>query len=193
MVKVLALAGSLRAGSFNKHLVKLAAAAAERAGAFVTLVDLRDFPMPLYDGDEEAKGGIPHEGKRLRELFLQHDALLLAAPEYNSSISGVLKNAIDWVSRPLPNDAGPLVAFQGKVAAIMSASMGGWGGLRGLVHVRAILENMGVFVIPDQVTVPLAHEKFSPEGRLTEVSLEKKVESLAHTLVRTSEKLTASR
>ncbi len=189
MIRVLALAGSLRDGSLNKQLVRLAAAAAERAGAKVTLVDLRDFPMPLYDGDEEAKGGLPKEGKRLRDLFLEHDSILLSAPEYNSSISGVLKNAIDWVSRPLPQDAGPLVAFQGKVAAVMSASMGGWGGLRGLVHVRAILENMGVFVIPDQVTISSAHEKFSKEGQLMDKALEQRVESLARALVSTSEKL----
>ena len=123
MPKILAFAGSTRTESFNKKLIKIGVEGARTAGAEVTLIDLRDFPMPLYDGDLEAASGIPEHGKRLKKLFVEHDGLLISSPEYNSSIPGVLKNAIDWVSRPEPNEP-PLVAFGGKVAALMSASPG---------------------------------------------------------------------
>src|SRR4051812_33174915 len=111
--KILAFAGSTREGSYNKKLVKVAAAAATAAGAQVTLVDLRDFPMPLYDGDLETKEGLPSNARKLKELFISHDGFLISCPEYNSSISGVLKNTIDWISRPQPNEPS-LAAFAGK-------------------------------------------------------------------------------
>ena len=138
--KILAFAGSTREGSYNKKLVKIAAAAARAAGAEVTVVDLRDLPMPLFDQDLETHEGLPAHARRLKELFLAHQGLLLSCPEYNSSMSGVFKNAIDWVSRPAPGET-PLGCFMGKVAALMSASPGALGGLRGLVHVRAMLGN----------------------------------------------------
>lgn len=100
--KILAFAGSTRTESFNKKLVKIAVTGARGAGAEVTWIDLRDFPMPLYDEDLETKEGLPENAKKLKALFLSHDGLLLACPEYNSSITGVLKNAIDWVSRSAP-------------------------------------------------------------------------------------------
>ena len=98
--KILAFAGSTRKDSFNKKLVKITGEAARLAGAQVTYLDLRDLPMPLYDGDLEAEQGIPQNARKLKALMLSHDGLLISAPEYNSSISGVLKNAIDWASRP---------------------------------------------------------------------------------------------
>src|ERR1035437_1107676 len=131
-VKILAFAGSLRMGSFNKKLVKIAAEGARKAGAEVTLIDLKDFPLPIFDEDLERSAGLPADGRKLKDLFLAHDALLISAPEYNSSISAVLKNTIDWVSRPVPGEA-PLGCFDGKVAGLMSASPGALGGLRGLV------------------------------------------------------------
>ncbi len=158
--KILSFAGSTRTDSFNKRLVKLAAEAARLAGAEVTQIDLRDMPMPLYDGDLEKAQGLPPDAKRFKQLMIEHDGLLISAPEYNSSISGVLKNAIDWASRPEPNEP-PLVAFTGKVAALMSASPGALGGLRGLVTVRSILSNINVLVLPHQVAVAKAHEAFN--------------------------------
>ena len=122
MPRILAFAGSLRRDSFNKKLVPIAAKGAREAGAEVTLIALKDFPLPLFDQDLEAEQGMPQNGKKLKQLFIDHDGLLIAAPEYNSSITAVLKNAIDWVSRPAPGEPS-LVAFRGKVA-----------GLRGLVH-----------------------------------------------------------
>jgi NAD(P)H-dependent FMN reductase len=130
--KILAFAGSTREGSFNKKLVKIAAGAASAAGAQVTYVDLRDLPMPLYDGDLETEQGIPENAKKFKALLQANDGFLISAPEYNSSITGVLKNAIDWASRPAAGEA-PLVCFAGKVVALMSASPGALGGLRGRI------------------------------------------------------------
>jgi chromate reductase, NAD(P)H dehydrogenase (quinone) len=187
--RVLAFAGSSRAGSLNKKLAVVAAAAARAAGGDVTLVDLRDYPMPLYDGDLEATGGLPEHAKRMKALFLAHDALLFACPEYNSSVTGLWKNTIDWVSRPSPDEARPLQCFEGKVAALCSASPGALGGLRGLVTVRSVLGNIGVLVLPAQVAVPKAHEAFDETGRLKDAKTQASIERLAGDLVRTVEKL----
>lgn len=186
--KVLAFAGSTRTESFNKRLVAAAAEMAEQHRAEVTRIDLRDFPLPLYDGDLEDADGIPEEAMKLYELLKSHHAILLASPEYNSSISAVLKNAIDWVSRPREGEA-PLAAFSGKVAGLLSASPGQLGGLRGLVHVRAILGNIGVLVIPEQVAVGQAHEAFSPDGELKDEKLAARVESMVASLVSTTARL----
>ena len=136
--RILAFAGSTRRESFNKKLVQSAAKGAREAGAEVTLIDLKDFPLPLFDQDLEAEQGMPDNGAKLKKLFIHHDGLLIASPEYNSSVTAVMKNAIDWVSRPAPGEPS-LVAFRDKVATLMSASPGALGGLRGLVHVRSIL------------------------------------------------------
>ena len=156
VAKILAFAGSTRAGSFNKKLVQIAVAGARAAGAEVTYLDLRELPMPLYDGDLEAAEGLPANAQKFKELLLAHQGLLISAPEYNSGISGVLKNAIDWASRSAPAEA-PLACFVNKVAALMSASPGALGGLRSLVHVRSILGNIHVLVLPDQIAIPRAH------------------------------------
>ena len=163
--RILVFAGSTRTGSFNKKLVKIAADGARSAGAEVTEIDLRDYSLPLYDGDLEEKEGLPANARKLKNIFFAHQGLLISSPEYNSSISGALKNAIDWVSRPAPNES-PLQAFDGKVAALMSASPGALGGLRGLVTLRSILGNIKVIVLPDQVAVPKAHEAFAQDDRL---------------------------
>jgi NAD(P)H-dependent FMN reductase len=179
--KILALAGSLRAESYNKKLVKIAAESARRAGAEVRYIDLRDYPLPIFDQDLEAKEGLPTNARKLKDLFIGSDGLLISAPEYNSSITAVLKNTIDWVSRPVPNEA-PLAGFAGKVAAIMSASPGELGGLRGLVHVRAILGNIQTLVLPDQVSVPRAAEAFNEDGTLKDARKQAGVEKLGEKL-----------
>ncbi|MDE1920197.1 MAG: NAD(P)H-dependent oxidoreductase [Candidatus Omnitrophica bacterium] len=179
--KILAFAGSTREGSFNKQLVKIAAQGARAAGAQVTVLDLRDLPMPLYDGDLEAGQGLPENAGKFRKLMLEHDGLLISAPEYNSSISGVLKNTIDWASRPVAGEP-PLACFAGKVAGLMSASPGALGGLRGLVTVRSVLSNIRVIVLPDQVAVPKAHEAFGPDGKLKDTQQHSAVENLGRNL-----------
>jgi chromate reductase, NAD(P)H dehydrogenase (quinone) len=179
--RILAFAGSLRRESFNKKLVPIAARAARDAGAEVTLIDLKDFPLPLFDQDLEAGEGMPENGTKLKQLFNDHDGLLVASPEYNSSVTAALKNVIDWVSRPV-TDQPPGAVFRGKVAALMSASPGALGGLRGLVHLRSILGNIGVIVLPDQIAVTRAHEAFQPDGSLTDPKQQAGIEALGKTL-----------
>ena len=175
--RILALAGSARRDSFNKKLVRIAATAAERAGAEVTQLDLADYPLPLYDGDLEAADGLPPSVMKLKQLFLEHDGLMIASPEYNSSVTPLLKNTIDWVSRPAEGE-GRLAAYQDKVAVLMATSPGGLGGLRGLVHLRSILQNIGVMVLPDQRAVGGAMEAFDNSGQLKDPKLRDSIEGL---------------
>ena len=179
--KILAFSGSTRKDSFNQKLVRIAASGSREAGAEVTIVQLSDFPLPLFDQDFEATEGQPENAKRFKQLMVEHHGFLLASPEYNSSISGVLKNTIDWVSRPVEGEP-PLVAFAGKIATIMSASPGGLGGVRGLVHVRSILSNLGVIVLPAQTAVANAYEAFSPDGALKDQRKQAKVTELGKEL-----------
>lgn len=162
--RILAFAGSTRNGSFNRRAIEVAVSAARDAGAEVTLIDLADYPMPIFDQDLEAAEGLPKSARELKQRFLEHDALLLACPEYNSSITPLLKNVIDWVSRKATPDEAPLACYRGKVAGLIAASPGGLGGLRGLVHVRAILSNIGVTVIPEQHAVASASDVFAEDG-----------------------------
>jgi chromate reductase, NAD(P)H dehydrogenase (quinone) len=175
--KILAFAGSTRIDSYNKKLVKISAAGAQATGAEVTYIDLRDLPLPLYDEDLEAQEGLPANARTFKDLLISHQGLLIASPEYNSSLTAVLKNAIDWATRPAPNEA-PLAAFAGKVATIMSASPGALGGLRGLVHLRSILGNIKVLVLPDQIAVTKAYEAFNPDGTLVNPKQQESIEQL---------------
>ena len=190
MARVLAFAGSTRTGSLNKKLVKVAAAGARAAGAEVTELDLRDLSLPLYDGDLEEQAGLPPGAKRLKELLKAHQGLLIASPEYNSSISGALKNAIDWASRPEPGEP-PLAAFAGKVAGLVSASPGALGGLRGLVTVRSILGNIKVLVLPDQVAVGKADQAFEPDGSLKDKKQQAAVEAIGASVATIAARLNA--
>ena len=185
---ILAFAGSTRAESFNKRLLKVAVSGARAAGAQVTEIDLRDLPLPLFDQDLEAREGLPPNARKLKDALNAHDGLLIASPEYNSSISGVLKNAIDWASRAAPSEM-PLAGFVEKVAVIMSASPGGLGGLRGLVHLRMILGNIHVLVLPDQMAIARAHEAFQPDGTLKDPRQQTAVEQLGATLTHVVMKL----
>jgi len=166
-VRLLALSGSLRTGSFNRRVVDIAAASARAAGADVEAVDLRDFPLPHYDADLERSEGVPERALALKDLFCGADGYLVAAPEYNGSIPGVLKNAFDWISRPGDGETPmTLRAFRGKVAGVMSASPGPWGGIRGLSHLRQILSGMYVLVVAEQLAVPDAASAFAEDGKL---------------------------
>jgi len=175
--KILAFAGSTRKDSYNKRLVKIAALAAEAAGADVSVVDLRDFPMPLFDEDLEAEAGMPVPAQEFKDLLIAHQGLLIASPEYNSAYPAVLKNALDWASRPAPGEPS-LAAFTGKVAGIMSASPGALGGLRGLVPLRMLLSNISILVLPQQVAIGKAYEAFNPEGTLKEAKQQQSIEKL---------------
>ncbi|MDE1872382.1 MAG: NAD(P)H-dependent oxidoreductase [Thaumarchaeota archaeon] len=186
--KILAFAGSTRTDSFNKKLVRIAATGATEAGADVTIIDLRDFPMPLYDGDLEQKEGLPPNARKLKDIMLTHQGFLISSPEYNSSVSAVLKNTIDWASRQSEGETS-LACFKGRVAGIMSASPGGLGGLRGLVHVRSILGNIGVLVMPDQIAIGKAHEAFNSDGTLKDKKQEEQVKMIGADVAKTLSKL----
>jgi NAD(P)H-dependent FMN reductase len=181
--KIVAFAGSLRAGSFNKKLVAIAADAARAAGAEVTIVDLRELALPLFDQNLEDASGLPEGAKKFKALLRASDGFLIASPEYNSSISAALKNAIDWASRAETDDEPSLAAYRGKAAALFATSPGALGGLRGLVTLRSILSNIGVLVLPDQVAIPTAHEAFDEAGKLKDERKAKQVAALAKSLV----------
>ncbi len=166
MARILAFSGSARAGSFNRLLLALATQGARDAGAEVTTLELRDFALPLYDGDLESHE-YPAGAARLRELLLGHDALLLACPEYNGGIAPLLKNAIDWMTRAPGGKADPGV-FAGKLAALCSAAAGPFGGMRGLRWTRELLNNLGVTVLATQVTIPAAFKAFDANGALAD-------------------------
>ncbi|HEX5078315.1 MAG TPA: NAD(P)H-dependent oxidoreductase [Geminicoccaceae bacterium] len=180
--RILAFAGSTREGSYNKRLIRVAAEAARAAGADVTLIDLRDYPLPHYDGDAEGEEGLPAAAVALKELFKAHDGLLISTPEYNGGISGMLKNTLDWVSRRGDDDR-PRAAFGGKVAGLMAASSGAFGGVHGLAQLRHVLTSMGVLVVPQGRGITAAHTAFDDEGRLKDAAQQAAIEAIAQRLV----------
>ena len=165
MPKILAFSGSIRRDSWNRKLIQVAVDATRAAGGDVTLIDLADYPLPLYNGDLEDRDGLPDNALRLKALFKEHDALLIASPEYNSSIPPLLKNTIDWVSREWQGESG-LVPYQNKVAAMLAASPGQCGGKRMLPHLRQILNTLGVLVLPGQFSLPHADTAFDTENSM---------------------------
>ena len=185
--KILAFAGSLRVGSYNKQLVQIAADGARQAGAEVTLIDLHDYPLPVFDEDLEASG-TPENALKLQKLMLEHQGLLISSAEYNSSLSAVLKNTIDWISRPIPSQP-RLACFIDKVAVLMSASTGALGGMRGLVHLRAILSSINVLVLPEQISIPNAAEAFTAERQLNDAAKHSAIQGLGQKLAATITKL----
>ena len=162
--RVLVFAGSTRNDSVNRKLAKVAAKQLQKTGVPATLVELRDYPMPIYDGDLEAEG-VPAQVTAFQELMRAHDALVIASPEFNGSFSALLKNLVDWVSRPVAGE-GPTALFRGKIAALLSASPGRSGGQRGLRHLRELLEMIGVTVITHQLAVGRASNAFTEDGEL---------------------------
>lgn len=189
MVKILAFSGSARKDSFNSKLVKIAADGAKQAGADITLVNLADYPMPIFNQDFEAESGMPDKAREFKSLFIENDGFLIASPEYNSAFSPLLKNVIDWASRSESENEKPLVAYTGKVVAIMSASPGALGGIRGLVFLRMLLGNLGIIVLPDQQAVAAAFKAFDEEGLLIDEKKQESVKNLGTKLVHTLMKI----
>jgi chromate reductase len=194
-VRILAFSGSARRESLNKKLARVGADAARAAGAEVTLVDLDDFTLPVYHGDLEAEHGMPEKALELRELFLAHDALLIASPENNWSVPALMKNTIDWLSRSIGDGKGAnsgLAPYRGKVAALMGATPGPWGTLRGgLPHLQHILSHLGVLVLGTHLPVAHADEAFAEDGSLKDARTAKSLHALAASLVETTAKLKA--
>lgn len=188
--RILVFAGSARSGSLNKKLARVAAAAVRAAGAAPTLIDLADYPMPLYDGDLEAREGVPASARKLKDLFTAHQGLLIVSPENNASVSALLKNTLDWISRQDGGESG-LVPYQGKVAALAGASPGALGGLRGLTHLRAILQTLNVLVLPEQVALGRAHEAFNKDGSLKDAKQQAALAAMTKKLADTCARLAA--
>lgn len=181
--RILAFAGSARRDSLNRKLLAVAVAETRAAGAEVTLIDLNELELPLYHGDLEDTQGMPANATKLLELLAAHQGLLIASPEYNSFITPLLKNTIDWLSRADDNP------FPGKVAAVVSASPGLLGGARSLQHARHLLLHLGCHVVPAQCMLPKAHEAFDAQGHLQDPRALKSVRALAQQLVQMVVKL----
>jgi chromate reductase, NAD(P)H dehydrogenase (quinone) len=188
MAKILAFAGSSRKQSVNKQLVAYAAQGAAEAGADVTVIDLADYPAPIYNHDLEVERGIPDTVIAFKKLMVEHDGFLIASPEYNSAFSPLLKNMIDWASRRENDEEPKLVAFHGKFAAIMAAAPGASGGSRGLVFLRLLLSNIGVTVLADQLAVPFATKVFMGDGQIHDEKQGQAILNLGRTLALTLSK-----
>lgn len=182
-VRILAFAASARRGSLNRKFLAFAVQAAKEAACEVTLLDLNEYSLPLYHGDLEDKDGMPENAARLVGLVAAHDALLVASPEYNSMITPLLKNTIDWCTRA---DTNP---FEGKVAAVISASPGPFGGVRSLQLAQQLLLKVGCHVVPGQCVLIHADKGFDGEGRLVDAYAQKSVRALMAKLALTAGRL----
>ncbi|MEE2912819.1 MAG: NAD(P)H-dependent oxidoreductase [Planctomycetota bacterium] len=186
--KIIAFAGSIRKDSVNKRLARIALKAAEEAGAKVTWVDLVDYQMPLYCQDYETEHGLPDTVIALKELLKSNDGFLIASPEYNGSLTGILKNVIDWTSRPNANEP-RMACWNGKIAGLLAASPGGLGGLRGLSHLRTILAGIGTLVLPNHVAVGDSGTNLVDDIKVTDEKLHQSITNLSAELVRVVHRL----
>ncbi|MES2697717.1 MAG: NAD(P)H-dependent oxidoreductase [Verrucomicrobiota bacterium] len=183
--RILAFSGSARRDSLNQKLLVAVVEATRAAGGEVTLISLNDYVMPLYHGDLEDEKGMPENATKLIALMLQHDALLIASPEYNSQMTPLLKNTLDWCTRA---DEEP---FKGKVASVVSASPGNFGAIRSMTLARQLLTHLGCLVIPAQCIVPQADKAFDATGKLQDARAQKAVAGVAKELVRVAGALAA--
>jgi chromate reductase, NAD(P)H dehydrogenase (quinone) len=183
--RILAFAGSARRESFNRKFLAVAVQAARDAGCVVTVADLNELSLPLYHGDLEDKEGLPANALALIGLIVSHQGLLIASPEYNSMITPLLKNTLDWCSRAPENP------FEGKVAAVLSASPGPYGAVRSLVMAQQLLLKLGCHIVPGQCTLMHASKAFAADGKLVEERSQKAVQSLAASLFQVASRFTA--
>ena len=182
--RILVFAGSIRTGSFNARLAALAAKEIARAEAEVTRISLLDFPLPLYDGDHEARSGAPENAVKLKRMFCAHQGVFIASPEYNASLTPLLKNTIDWLSRVRENKEPALAAYRNRVFALGSASNGTYGGMRSVMALRHVLElGCGALVIPEQIAVREASHAFEENDDLKDERSAALLRTLARRLV----------
>lgn len=178
------LAGSVRTGSFNARLAALAAKEIARAEGEVTRISLHDFPLPLYDGDHETRSGPPENAVKLKRMFCAHQGIFIASPEYNASLTPLLKNTIDWISRVRENKEPPLAAYRNRVFALGAASNGTYGGMRSIMALRHVLElGCGALVIPEQIAVREASHAFDENDELKDERGATLLRTLARRLV----------
>lgn len=192
--KILVFAGSARRDAYSGKLAVAVVPLIEAAGGDVTHISLADFDMPIYNGDLEAAQGLPANVRKLQVLIAEHDALLIATPEYNGSMTPLMLNAIDWCSRPDKNNPATSggAIFADKPAAIVSSSPGALGGLRSLFHLRDLLGYLGMIVIPQQLAVGKANEAFAAAGSLVDNKQEATLSGVAQALVEATVKLRAA-
>ena len=181
--KILAFAGSTRKESFNKRLAKIALLAADSAGADTTFIDLRDYNMPLYCDDLLHEHGMPDGVIAFKEMLKSHNGFIIASPEYNGSLTGTLKNAIDWATIKADGEE-RMACWNGKIAGLISASPGGLGGIRGLAHLRTILAGIGTFVLPSHLAVGNSTENLQSDKQITNENLQKQLQALSNEMVR---------
>jgi chromate reductase len=167
--KILVFAGSIRSGSHNARLAALAAKELALAGADVSHISLQDYPLPIYNGDDEVDTGVPAPARNLKQMMAGHQGVFIASPEYNASIAPLLKNTIDWISRVRERGEPPLAVFKDRAFALGGASDGAFGALRSLMALRQVLElGCGALVLPEQITVFRASEAFDEMDNLKE-------------------------
>lgn len=182
--RILVLAGSIRIGSLNARLAAVAAKELARSEAEVSLISLQDFALPLYDGDVEAACGPPEAAARLKRMICAHHGVFIASPEYNASITPLLKNAVDWVSRVRDGKEPALAAYRNRAFALGAASNGRYGGMRSLMALRQILElGCGAVVIPEQIVVPGAAQAFDDRDDFTDPQLAGLLRTVAQRLI----------
>ena len=188
--KILVFAGSIRTGSFNARLAALAAKELARNGAEVTSISLEDYPMPIYDGDNEAKTGVPANARSLKAMLAAHQGVFIASPEYNASVTPLLKNTIDWISRVRGRDEPPLAVFKRRAFALGGASNSPYGALRSLMALRQVLElGCGALVIPEQITVFQAGEAFDEMDNLKDERAAATLKRVAQRLIETAREM----
>ena len=184
-MRLLAFAASLRRASWNRRLIAIAAAAAERLGAVIDSADFHEFDVPLFDGDVLAASGVPPGALELARRVTRADGVMIASPEYNFSLPGTIKNLIDWLSRIKP------VPLRGKTAMLLSASNSQVGGIRGLWQLRIPLEGLGMIVSPDMYALPWADRAFDEEGHLKEKERQVRLEEMIAGYVTLTRRLSA--
>lgn len=191
-MRLLSFAGSLREGSYNKKLARLAHHVAEANGIEAVFVDLRDYPMPIYDGDIEAADGPPEQAHAFKALLGEYDGVFIASPEYNSSVTPLLKNTLDWVSRVRAKGETGLEVFQSRVFAISGASPGYYGTMRSLLMLRQILSvGLGATVIPQQLALPRAMDAFEENGSLKDPKMQTMLKDVVEALAVAARKFAA--
>lgn len=184
MVKVLAFTGSYRKNSYNGRVLNIAVNGVREVGGDVTVLDLNDYPMPAYNHDDVEKKGFDDAAIRFQDVLNGHNAFLIASPEYNGSLPGGFKNAIDWASRANDKYKMSYEVFKGKTAAIMTAAPGQFGGLRCLGDLRGVLTIMGVNVLPNEIAVTFVGQKFDGDGiEMNDEKTKKLLENLGASLV----------
>jgi chromate reductase, NAD(P)H dehydrogenase (quinone) len=181
--KILVFAGSIRTGAYSGKTADAATKELALQGAEVTRISLADYPLPIMDQDLEVEKGVPENAFKLARLIAAHDGLLIASPEYNSSIPPLLKNTIDWVSRIHKDGGRPFKPYAGKIAALCSSSDGNFAGARGLYHLRSVLMNCGVEIITPQCSVPRAQDAFDETGQFKDEHLRRRMETVVRTLI----------